>query len=54
MAQTTFDPTIVKTPEIAEDWFAKKHRSYFLWEFGKSPEIVIEVVSNRKGAEADQ
>ena len=37
--------------EIAEDWFAKEHRSYFLWEFGKSPEVVIEIVSNKKGGE---
>ena len=37
--------------EIAEDWYAKEHRSYFLWEFGKSPEVVIEIVSNKKGGE---
>lgn len=29
--------------EIAEDWFAKKHRSYFIWEFGKAPEVVVEL-----------
>lgn len=37
--------------EPAEDWYAKEHRSYFIWEFGKSPEAVIEVVSNKKGGE---
>ena len=37
--------------EIAEDWYAKEHRSYFLWEFGKPPEVVVEVVSNKKGNE---
>jgi len=33
------------------DWYAKEHRSYFVWEFGKVPEIVVEVVSNREGGE---
>ena len=36
---------------IAEDWYARRHRTYFFWEFGKAPEIVIEVVSNREGGE---
>jgi hypothetical protein len=39
--------------EVAEEWWEKRHRSYFLWEFGKLPEIVIEIVSNREGGEAD-
>ena len=39
--------------EIAEDWWRKEHRSYFLWEFGKPPELVVEVVSNREGGEDD-
>ena len=38
----------VTTPENAE---AKQHRSYMAWEFGKLPEIVIEIVSNESGAE---
>ncbi len=33
------------------DLWAKQHRSYFVWEFGKPPEVVIEVVSNREGDE---
>jgi hypothetical protein len=37
--------------EVAEDWYEKRHRTYFFWEFGKPPEVVIEVVSNRKGNE---
>jgi Uma2 family endonuclease len=28
-------------------------RSYFLWVFGKVPDIVVEIVSNRKGGEMD-
>ncbi len=31
------------------DLWPKAHRSYFLWRYGKVPEVVIEVVSNRKG-----
>ncbi|MEJ7710050.1 MAG: Uma2 family endonuclease [Pyrinomonadaceae bacterium] len=37
--------------EVADDWYEKSHRSYFFWEFGKAPEVVIEIVSNRKGHE---
>lgn len=37
--------------EVAEDWWRKEHRSYFLWEFGKPPEVVIEIVSNTAGDE---
>ncbi len=29
----------------------KKNRSYFVWRYGKSPEVVIEIVSNREGGE---
>ncbi len=34
----------------ADPW-PKYARSYFIWEYGKAPEVVIEVVSNRKGGE---
>ncbi len=33
------------------DFWEKKHRSYFIWEFGKPPDVVVEVVSNREGGE---
>ena len=33
------------------DFRAKRHRSYFTWEYGKPPDVVIEVVSNREGGE---
>ena len=36
---------------VADDWYEKRHRSYFFWEFGKAPEVVIEIVSNRQGNE---
>jgi Uma2 family endonuclease len=38
----------------AEDLWAKEHRSYFIWEFGKSPEVVVEIVSNTEGGETDK
>lgn len=37
--------------QIAEDWWAKRKRTYFFWEFGKPPDVVIEVVSNQIGNE---
>jgi Uma2 family endonuclease len=39
--------------EVHEDWYAKEHRSYFVWEFDKVPEVVVEVVSNKVGGELD-
>jgi hypothetical protein len=39
--------------QISGDYLRKAHRSYFLWIFGKAPEAVIEVVSNKEGGEAD-
>ncbi|WP_287130820.1 Uma2 family endonuclease [Candidatus Cyanaurora vandensis] len=37
--------------QLAEHWWERKHRSYFVWEFGKVPEVVIEIVSNTEGNE---
>ena len=34
---------------VPEDWWTT--RSYFVWEFGKAPDVVIEIVSNTKGEE---
>lgn len=36
---------------LAENWYAKEHRTYFVWQFGKAPDVVIEIVSNNKGGE---
>lgn len=36
---------------MPKDWSQKQNRSYFCWEFGKAPEVAIEVVSNRVGKE---
>jgi Uma2 family endonuclease len=35
------DPALMRT----------HHRSYFLWEFGKPPDLVVEIVSDRRGGE---
>jgi Uma2 family endonuclease len=36
------------------DWEAKVHRSYFIWHFGKPPDVVVEIVSNKEGHELDR
>ena len=36
---------------LPENLFPKLNRSYFVWKYGKPPEVVIEVVSNRQGGE---
>lgn len=38
--------------ELPNDLMLKRHRSYFFWEYGKAPEVALEVVSNREGDEA--
>ena len=37
--------------EIPSEIHLKQNRSYFVWEYGKPPDVVIEVVSNREGGE---
>ena len=37
--------------QVHENWWDKKHRSYLVWEFGKAPDLVVEIVSNQKGNE---
>ncbi len=37
--------------EVRQDWWDKTQRSYFVWEFGKPPDVVVEVVSNTVGGE---
>ena len=40
--------------ESPEEFWLKKHRSYFTWEYGKVPDVVIEVVSNRANREGGE
>ncbi|AUX42212.1 hypothetical protein SOCE26_036390 [Sorangium cellulosum] len=46
-------PDVLLSLDVAlhEAWWQKEHRSYFFWEFGKPPDVVIEIVSNREGDE---
>ncbi|XGV94937.1 MAG: Uma2 family endonuclease [Leptolyngbya sp. BL-A-14] len=37
--------------EVPQNWSEKKNRTYFVWEFGKPPDVVIEIVSNKEGNE---
>jgi len=37
--------------KVPEDWTKKKNRSYFVFAFGKPPEVAIEIVSNKIGNE---
>ncbi len=37
--------------EVPQDWSQKQNRTYFVWEFGKPPDVVIEIVANREGNE---
>jgi len=54
---SVYEPAIV--PDIflsldvrmAKDWWETRGRSYFIWEHGKPPDVVIEIVSNKKGYE---
>jgi len=34
-----------------DDFSQKQNRAYFVWEFGKVPEVCIEIVSNQEGDE---
>ena len=40
--------------QASPDWWEKRGRSYLVWEHGKPPDVVIEVVSNLKGEETGQ
>jgi Uma2 family endonuclease len=40
--------------QVPDDMLAKEHRSYFVWEYGKAPEAVVEIVSNTEGGETTQ
>ena len=37
--------------QVPEAWFEKQNRCYMVWNFGKPPEIVLEIVSNQVGNE---
>jgi hypothetical protein len=37
--------------QVPDNWWEKQNRCYLVWLFGKPPEVVIEIVSNRVGDE---
>ena len=39
--------------EMPDDVRPKENRSYFIWNYGKAPDLVAEFVSNTEGGEAD-
>lgn len=40
--------------EAPDELWTKVHRSYFIWVYGKPPDVVVEVVSNDEGGEGDR
>jgi Uma2 family endonuclease len=36
---------------VPENWWEKQNRVYLVWKFGKPPEVVVEIVSNKVGDE---
>lgn len=40
--------------QVPADLRQKRNRSYFVWELGKPPDVVIEIVSNQKGGELSE
>jgi Uma2 family endonuclease len=53
LEQPPFVPDILLSLDVRcpADLWPKAHRSYFLWQYGKPPDAIVEVVSNRKGGE---
>ncbi|YAF96858.1 MAG: Uma2 family endonuclease [Nodularia sp. CChRGM 3473] len=37
--------------QVPENWWEKQNRCYMVWRFGKPPEVVVEIVSNKEGNE---
>ncbi len=33
--------------KVAENWWAKEHRSYFMWKFGKPPDVAVKKRSEK-------
>ena len=45
------DVMVILDIEMPEEPSRKRNKSYFMWQHGKPPEIVVEIVSNKKGNE---
>lgn len=44
-------PDVMLSLDVTSPADLKQTRSYFMWEFGKPPDVVIEIVSNTRGGE---
>lgn len=40
--------------QVPQNWWEKQNRCYMVWKFGKPPEVVIEIVSNKVGDEVGE
>lgn len=45
------DVLLSRGVQRSNDFSKRQNRSYFVWEFGKVPEVCIEIVSNQEGDE---
>ena len=54
--ETAIVPDVLVSLDVTapENPLLKQHRAYLVWQFGKLPDIVIEIVSNKKGHELDE
>jgi Uma2 family endonuclease len=52
-SQPPYVPDVLVSLDVQfpENVWKKEHRSYFMWLYGKPPDIVVEIVSNREGGE---
>ncbi|MBK8538951.1 MAG: Uma2 family endonuclease [Ardenticatenia bacterium] len=56
VGQPPLVPDMMLSLDVAapEELWTKAHRSYFIWVYGKPPDVVVEVVSNDEGGEGDR
>lgn len=47
-------PDILLSLDVSDDWWDRRNYPYFLWQFGKPPDVTIEIVSDRNGEELGQ
>ncbi|QHG15780.1 Uma2 family endonuclease [Nostoc sp. ATCC 53789] len=40
--------------QVPQNWWEKQNRCYMVWRFGKPPEVVLEIVSNKEGDELEK
>ncbi|MDC0835278.1 hypothetical protein CKA32_006277 [Geitlerinema sp. FC II] len=44
-------PDLILSLDVNTSWWQQRHSPYFIWQFGKSPDLVLEIVSDRYGDE---